>query len=117
MKYVEIKSEAIDVLSSAGGRFMSAYQVCQHFEKDYPDLWKKLVEAYPSTSTNKPMGEGAGRYYSPATFVATALANFVRNASVPGLQQEHLSCEGVQFSGIAPGYTGNVIGIWAVKST
>jgi hypothetical protein len=62
------------------------------------------------------MGEGAGMKFSPATFVAQALANLVKRGDVPGLRQEHFSCEGVAFSGIAPGYTGNVIGIWAIKT-
>ena len=116
MKYVEIKDEAVQILAGIGGRFMSAYQICQHLKRDYPELWDSLVAAYPSTDAGKPMGQGAGMYYSPATFVAQALANFVKNGSVPGLRHEVFSCEGVEFSGIKPGYTGNEIGIFALQN-
>jgi hypothetical protein len=117
MQFSEIKNEAVQILTDANGRFMSAYQICQHLKKDYRAVWNDLAATYPSNDADRPMGEGAGMKYSPATFVAKALGHFVKNGSVQGLHQEYFSCEGVEFSGISPGYTGNVIGIWAIKNS
>lgn len=62
-----------------------------------------------------PMGEGTGRQYSPATFVASALSYFVQADEVAGLTKEVFECDGVSFGDIAPGFTGNVVVIWAIK--
>lgn len=115
MQHLEIKKEIVGILAGAKGQFMSAYQVCQRIEKDHKLLWDRLVAEYPSANPATPMGVGTGVKYSPATFVAQALAALAKANSVQGLRHEHLSCEGVSFSGTDPGYTGNVIGIWAIK--
>ena len=117
MQHSEIKNEVVAILAGAGGQFMSAYQICQHIKKDFEPLWDRLVAEYPSANPATPMGEGTGVKFSPASLVAQALAGFARAGSVKGLCHERLSCEGVSFSGTDPGYTGNVIGIWAIKNS
>ncbi|ABM23693.1 MULTISPECIES: hypothetical protein [Shewanella] len=115
MQYKNIKDELENVIKSAEGHFLSAYQICQKLENNYPNLWSSLVYAYPSLDPNTPMGEGTGLQYSPASFVANALKYFTANSAISGLRQETLKCEGVNFDGVAPGFTGNIVGIWAIK--
>ena len=57
------------------------------------------------------MGEETGNYYSPATFVAKAIKHHSNENKC--IIQEWFSCEGVSFSGVAPGFTGNFVSIWA----
>jgi hypothetical protein len=117
MQHLEIKNEVVAIVAGADGQFMSAYQICQHLKKDYKPLWDRLVAEYPSADPATPMGEGTGVKFSPATFVAQALAAFAKAGNVQGLRHERLFCEGVSFSGTDPGYTGHVIGIWAIKNS
>ena len=60
------------------------------------------------------MGDGTGRYYSPATFVSQALKH--QSTNNQHIVQEVLSCEGVSFGDIAPGFTGNMTSIWALRA-
>lgn len=116
MKYEEIKDELIEVIKSAQGDFLTAYQICQKLESIAPELWQSLLEAYPSATPETPMGEGTGHKYSPASFIANALKHFTLKGSIAGLKQEQLECEGVTFNGVEPGFTGNVVGIWSIKA-
>ncbi|MEM6232510.1 MULTISPECIES: hypothetical protein [Shewanella] len=115
MQYKNIKDELEDVIKSAEGHFLSAYQICQKLEDKYPSLWSSLVYDYPSVDPNTPMGEGTGLQYSPASFVANALKYFTTNGTISGLRQEIFECEGVNFDGVAPGFTGNIVRIWAIR--
>jgi len=114
MHFEEIKNEVIQIIGSADGHFLTAYQICQRLQVTSVPLWEALVAEYPSANPATPMGEGTGRQYSPASFVANALKHFIATRSVPRLRQEILECEGVSFSGVDPGFTGNVVGIWAI---
>lgn len=116
MQFTNIKNELVSVLESAQGRFLTAYQICQRLEVCAKPTWQALVEEYPSADPATPMGEGTGRQYSPASFVANALKHFVDTGAVPKLKQELFECEGVSFTGIDPGFTGNVVGIWAINT-
>jgi hypothetical protein len=116
MHFEKIRNEVIQIIQSVQGRFLSSYQICQKLQVSYPQLWQSLVEEYPSTDPATPMGEGTGQQYSPASFVANALKHFNTNQTIPGLRQELFECEGVSFSGIAPGFTGNTVGIWAINA-
>lgn len=115
MHFGDIKEELIAILNAAQGRFLTAYQICQKLEINSAQVWQSLITAYPSENATTPMGEGTGRQYSPASFVANALKHFVAQGEVEGLRQEILECEGVSFNGIDPGFTGNVVGIWATN--
>lgn len=116
MHFIDFKPQIVQIVRDAQGRFLTAYQICQVLERDYADQWQLLIEAYPSADAETPMGEGTGNQYSPATFVARALAHFTSADTSLGLRQESFSCEGVSFSGIAPGFTGNFVGIWAIHA-
>ena len=116
MRFEEIRNEVIQIVQSVQGRFLTAYQICQRLQVTNPQLWQSIVEEYPSTNPQTPMGAGAGQQYSPASFVANALTHFITNHSAPGLRQELFECEGVSFSGIYPGFTGNIVGIWAIDT-
>jgi len=116
MQYHEILDELTAIIQEAEGRFLTAYQICQKIELNYPNLWESLVNEYPSSAPETPMGEGTGRHYSPASFVANALSHFNSNSTIRGLKQELLECEGVSFNGVEPGFTGNVVGIWAIHA-
>ena len=76
-------------------------------------MWQRLTTAYPSIDPNVAMGEGTGRYYSPASFVSHALKH--QSSVNPDIVQEVLSCEGVSFGNIAPGFTGHMTSIWALR--
>lgn len=115
MRFDEIQDEVLNVLQLAQGRFLTAYQICQRLQKARSPLWKTLVQEYPSQDASTPMGEGTGRHYSPASFVANALKYFVDNNMVDGLMQETFECDGVSFHEIEPGFTGNIVGIWAFQ--
>ncbi|MCP3099923.1 hypothetical protein LZ198_13690 [Myxococcus sp. K15C18031901] len=115
MQTAEIKDAVLQILMEQPERFYSAYQICQRLEVDHPNLWKRLVADYPSTHPSTPMGEGTGNQYSPASFVANALAQFVRE-KVAGLTQETLDAAGVSFGTTVPGFTGKYVGIWAFKT-
>lgn len=115
MHFDDVKDEVVRILQAAQGRFLSAYQICQRLQVAAPKLWARLVSEYPSVNADTPMGEGTGSQYSPATFVANALKYFVEKRMVAGLRQEEFECAGVSFDGTAPGFTGNVVGIWAIR--
>lgn len=114
MKYQDILPTLTEILQTATGNFLTAYQICQRIESINPELWNSLVNEYPSSNSEIPTGHGTGRQYSPASFVANALSYFNSNNTIIGLRQEMFECEGVLFNGIKPGFTGNVIGIWAI---
>ncbi|WP_027150376.1 hypothetical protein [Methylobacter tundripaludum] len=116
MHFADIKTEVVAILESAQGRFLTAYQICQRLEMSAESTWQALVAEYPSVNAATPMGEGTGRQYSPASFVANALKHFVETSAVRNLRQELFECEGVSFNGIDPGFTGNVVGIWAINA-
>jgi hypothetical protein len=115
MRFDEIRTEVLEIVRAQGGRFITAYQICQHLQQSdaYRPLWNQLIAAYPSTNPNIAMGEGTGYQYSPASFVANALKHYAEQDDL--LAQAEFVCDGVSFSGIAPGYTGNVVGIWAAR--
>ena len=55
------------------------------------------------------------RRFSPASFVGNALAYYRTNNAITNLRRGYFSCDGVTFSGVEPGYTGNTVSIWAIK--
>lgn len=113
MKYCEIKDIVIGLVKEANSFYISSYQICQQIEEKYPDLWEKLCTEYPSQEEGVEMGAGTGNRYSPASFVANTLKHYSKE--VNELSQEYFSCEGVTFEKTIPGFTGNVLGIWAWK--
>lgn len=113
MKYSDVINEVLSILEGHNEKFVTAYQICQQIELTYPDLWARLIAAYPSVDPVVAMGEGTGSNYSPASLIANALKHYSNLNK--HIIQEWFSCEGVTFSGIAPGFTGNFVGIWAFR--
>lgn len=111
MKYIEIQEIAFEIVREAEGYFLSSYQICQKIEERNPELWERIRIEYPSENQNIDMGAGTGKHYSPASFVANALKYFSERNDE--LKQEYFSCEGVSFEKTIPGFTGNILGIWA----
>jgi len=114
MKFDEITKEVTAILKNSSPLFLSAYQICQRIETRNPALWQRLIHEYPSTNPDTPMGEGTGQYYSPASFIGNALKHYSKQNVIKGLRQEYFDSEGVTFSGVEPGFTGNEVGIWAL---
>jgi hypothetical protein len=49
------------------------------------------------------MGEGAGIYYSPASFIAHALDHFQRHSSYPEIDKRWFDSIDIKVEGIIPG--------------
>lgn len=111
MKFIDAKKELIQILQDADTRFISAYQICIAVETKFPNLWNVIQSEYGTATGNPTMGAGAGQYYSPASFVSQALEHFSK--TLKEIKKEYFTCEGVTFNNIEPGYTGNVVAIWA----
>lgn len=116
MKFQDVEQIVVSIIQGEKGRFLSAYQICQQIARMNPVLWASLVREYPSVNSDIPMGEGTGKHYSPASFVANALRNLVEKRPDLGLRQERFGCDGVSFDGVDPGFTGNEVGIWAINA-
>ena len=111
MQLTAFQTEILSIVQSENGYFLSAYQICNALEEQFPQIWAQLIAAYPSQGNAPQMGAGANKPYSPATYVALALEHFRQNGSP--IRKEYFSCKNVEFNGITPGFTGNVISIWA----
>ena len=111
MKLTAFQIEILDIVQSANPNFLTPYQICNSLKEIYPTVWKQLTSAYPSGQNKPQMGAGADKPYSPATYVAQALEHFRKNGSP--VRKENFSCENVIFNGTKPGFTGNVVSIWA----
>lgn len=111
MKFIDAKNELIQILQDADTRFISAYQICLTIEAKHPNLWDIIQSEYGTATGNPTMGSGAGQHYSPASFVSHALEYFSKMQKE--IKKEYFICEGVTFSNIEPGYTGNIVAIWA----
>lgn len=111
MKFIESNSELLQLIQDADTHFLSSYQICMKIESQHPMLWEKIQTAYGTAQGNPTMGSGAGQHYSPASYISQALEYFSK--SYTQIKKEYFSCEDVAFSNIEPGYTGNVVAIWA----
>ena len=111
MKFVDAREELLEVIKNANTRFLSSYQICWEIEKSFPALWQSIHSEYGTAIGCPEMGAGAGQNYSPASFVSQALEYFSKTEK--GICKQYLSCEVISFGDIEPGYTGNVVAIWA----
>jgi len=112
MEFNEVRDEVYQVLQEAGGRFRTAYQVCTKIEEFNPNLWRRLLEEYPSASGRPPMGEGVGIYYSPASFIAHALDYFYERDH-DNIMKAWFDSKNITFDETEPGFKGGWISIWA----
>ena len=112
MEFIEAQNEVYQILQEANVRFRTAYQICTRIEEFNPRLRRRLLEKYPSAPGKPSMGEGAGIYYSPASFIAHALDYFFeRDAN--NVMKAWFDSKNVNFEGIKPGFKGGWISIWA----
>ena len=112
MQFNQIETVTIQILQDAEGSFLFPYQIFNRIKNSSPSLGKQIEDAYP-TELNKPiMGEGAGIYYSAASFVAQALNNF-KNIH-PEIKKEWVDSNDIKVEGIIPGNKEGT-SIWAWK--
>jgi len=109
MEFNEIQDQLLFVLQQGNGMFRTAYQI---FINLRPDMRDRLTREYPVVSGRPIMGEGAGIYYSPASFIAHALAYFAK--SNDRIVQGFIDSQNVRFEGYEPGFK-ETTSIWAWK--
>lgn len=109
MKFNEIQDQLLDVLRQGNGMFRTAYQIYASLPQVTKD---RLTHEYPVVSGRPLMGEGAGIYYSPASFIAHALEYFAR--SNKRIIQGSIDSQNVRFEGYPPGFKGTT-SIWSWK--
>jgi len=112
MEFRQIETATIKILQDAKGSFLFPYQIFNRIKNNNPSLGKQIEDAY-STEPGKPiMGEGAGIYYSAASFVAHALNNFKNNY----IKKEWVDSNDIKIEGIIPGSKeGTSIWAWQEK--
>ena len=102
MKFDQIKKITIKILQEADEQFLFPYQIFNRIKRENTTLGKQIEDAYP-TAPNKPiMGEGAGIYYSPASFVAQALNKF-KDEYPKNIKKEWFDSNDIEVQGIVPG--------------
>lgn len=107
MEFTEIETELVEVVRRGNGMFRTAYQIFANLEQTTKD---RLTREYPVTSGRPEMGEGAGRHYSPASFIAHALEYFARSNG--RIVQKSIDTQNARFEGYTPGFKGTT-SIWA----
>ena len=103
MHYPEIETVVIEILQNANGKYLLPYQIFMRLLNINPTLGQRIERTYPVQSGNPPMGEGAGIYYSPASFVAHALNHFHRHGEYPLLDKRWFDSIDIEIEGIIPG--------------
>ncbi len=115
MEFKQIETVAVQVLQDAQGAFLFPYQIFNRIKKENAVLGEQIEKAYPTDPDKPIMGEGAGIYYSAASFVAHALNKF--KDTYPGkIKKEWFDANDIEVEGIIPGNKeGTSIWAWAKK--
>lgn len=114
MEFKQIETITIQILRNAQGRFLLPYQIFNRIKQENDTLGEQIENAY-HTEPDKPiMGEGAGIYYSAASFVAHALNKF--KDSHPEITKEWFDANDITVEGIIPGNKEGT-SIWSWKET
>ncbi len=103
MQFREIETIAIDILRDANGKYLLPYQIFNRLKERDPALGQRIELEYPVRPGNPTMGEGAGIYYSPASFVAQALNHFHTTGSYTALSKAWFDTIDIKIEGIIPG--------------
>lgn len=113
MKLNHCEKELIQIIKNEGGYFLSSYQICQSLADAYSAMWQQIQAEYGTQEGSSEMGSGAGQHYSPASYVAHSLEHLSK--TYRQIKKEYFRCKGVTFESgrIEPGYTGNILTIWA----
>ena len=115
MEFKQIETITIKILQDAQGSFLFPYQIFNRIKQEDIALGKQIENAFPTESGKPIMGEGAGIYFSSASFVAHALNKFKKD-SHPEIKKEWLDAYGIEIEGIIPGNKeGTSIWSWQEK--
>lgn len=112
MQFRDIETTVIDILQAASGKYLLPYQIFNRLKDRNPALGQRIEADYPVQAGNPPMGEGAGIYYSPASFVAHALNHFHSSGSYASLSKAWFDAIDIKVEGIIPGNK-EATSIWA----
>lgn len=113
MQYLEIENEIIRIVQEAEGKYLLPYQIFSRLRQRDSILGNRIESSYPTQPPNPAMGEGAGIYYSPASFVAHALNYFTNKYSE--LDKQWFDTIDIKVEGIIPGNKEGT-SIWAWRS-
>jgi len=103
MHFHEIENLVIDILQNADGKYLLPYQIFMRLMNIDPLLGQRIEAEYPVQPGNPTMGEGAGIYYSPASFVAQALNYFYNSNNYRLLNKQWFDAIDIEIEGIIPG--------------
>jgi len=103
MQFQEIENIVITIVQSASGKYLLPYQIFTRLFKIDPVLGQRIENAYPAPPGNPNMGEGAGTYYSPASFVAQSLEHFRTSGNYPLLDKRWFDSIDIEIEDIVPG--------------
>lgn len=112
MQFKQIEAIAIRILQDADEKFLFPYQIFNRIKKLDPSLGKQIKAAYATKPGNPPMGQGAGIYYSAASFVSKALNKF--KARHPEIKKEWVDSNDIKIEGSVAGNKDST-SIWAWK--
>lgn len=113
MEFKQIETVTIQILQDAQGSFLFPYQIFNRIKQKNTALGELIENAYPTEPDKPIMGEGAGIYYSAASFVAHALNKFTD--SHPEIKKEWFDANDIEVEGIIPGNKeGTSIWAWLV---
>lgn len=103
MHFRDVEDLVIDILRNAGGKYLLPYQIFTRLKDRDTVLGQRVEDEYPVQTGNPTMGEGAGIYYSPASFIAHALDHFQRSSNYPQIDKRWFDSIDIQVEGIIPG--------------
>ena len=110
MKFKEIEDITVRILQNANGKFLFPYQIFNKIQRLDSSLSQQIMAAYPTKPGNPHMGEGAGIYYSAASFISKALNEF--RDHYPQIGKAWVDSRDIKIEGIVAGAKGSV-SIWA----
>jgi hypothetical protein len=113
MQFKQIEEITIKILKDGKERFLFPYQIFNRIKKLDPSLSKLIIAAYTKPG-NPDMGEGAGIYYSAASFVSKALNKF--KDKYPEIKKEWVDSNDIKIEGSIAGNKESC-SIWAWKKT
>jgi len=102
MEFKQIETVTIQILQDAQGSFLFPYQIFNRIKQKNPALGEQIEKTYPTEPDKPIMGEGAGIYYSAASFVAHALNKF-KEIHPTKIKKEWFDANDIEVEGIIPG--------------
>ncbi len=119
MHFSEVENIVIQILQAADGKYLFPYQIVTRLSERDSMLGQTIENEYPVRTGNPSMGQGAGIYYSPASFIAHALNNFFTSGKYQqSLDKRWFDSNGINIEGIVPGnLEGTSIWAWNPRVT